>query len=246
MNALSFQQFCAALVPQSNRRMSSSCSSPTLIIGSSSLSNGLSFLSALSYDSILAVLSFLSVRDLGRLSQVSREARSYGEDDYIWRTLCKGLEQTWSSVLHRPIDMVPKIFARSGEWKRMYRIETQRIALCSRFVGLWSEKWCDVNVQQSTLIESDGRGWCVTYKKNKFSAAFRDYDPITDTLAFHLEGGDSGWSFVYKIRPIADHHCQLTVHRMHDQKVFSGDLFRCTPENTTGRKLDNAMGMHIQ
>jgi hypothetical protein len=209
------------------------------------MSTGHSFITALSYDSILAVLSFLDIQDLGRLMQVSRDARQLAEDDYIWRTLCKSLEPKWCAVLHRPIDMVPKIYARSGEWKRMYRIETQRIALCSRFVGLWSEKWCDVNVQQSTLIESDGRGWCVTYKKNKFSASFRDYDPITDTLTFHLEGGDSGWSFVYKIRPQSEHHCQLTVHRMHDQKAFTGDFFRCTADNQTGRKLDNAMGTHI-
>jgi len=241
MNALSYQFYYpnnkvgAALTMSPSFSTSNSTSSTT----------GLSFLTALSYDSILAVLSFLNVVDLSRLCSVSREAQQLSEDDYIWRSLCKSLETTWCSVLHRPPDLVPKIFARCGEWKRMYRLETQRISTCSRFVGLWSEKWCDVNVQQSTLIESDGRGWCVTYKKNKFAASFREYDPTSDTMTFHLEGGDSGWSFIYKLRSVAEHHCQLTVNRQHDGKTFSGDFFRCTAENQSGRKLDNAMGTHL-
>jgi len=199
----------------------------------------------LTYDSILDILSFLTVQDLGRLAQVSREARMFAEDDVVWRTLCKALEPRWCEVLHRPANMVPRVYARPSEWKRVYHVELQRIALCAKFVGQWSEKWCDVNVQHSTLIESDGRGWCVTYKKNKFVAQFRDYDPVADVLTFNLEGGDSGWSFVYKIKPITEHHCQLTVFRVHDQKSFAGDFFRSTPNNQTGPQMDNAMGTHL-
>jgi len=199
-------------------------------------------MSALSYDAILAILSLLSVPDLGILAQVSRDARQLAEDDFVWRQLCKGLEVRWSQTLNRPMHMVPKIWARPSEWKRVYHVELQRIALASKFVGLWSEKWCDVNVQQSTLIESDGRTWSVTYKKNKFTASFREYDASIDTLTFHLEGGDSGWCFMYKIKPVSEHQCQLSVFRLHDQKSFAGDFFRWTEP---AQRVDNAMGTHV-
>ena len=63
--------------------------------------------------------------------------------------------------------------------------ERQRLTNFSNFVGLWSEKWCDVHVVQSTLIETDGTHFYVTYKKNKFQARFQSFDG--DSLAFHLE-----------------------------------------------------------
>jgi len=237
MNALNLQQFYNPF-----------SSSPHTLVKAPSASSshppsGISFLSALSYDAVLAILSFLSVADLGVLAQVSRDAHHLAEDDCVWRQLCKGLECKWSCTLNRPMHMVPKIWARPGEWKRVYNVELQRIALASKFVGLWSEKWCDVNVQQSTLIESDGRNWSVTYKKNKFVATFREFEASTDTLTFHLEGGDSGWSFIYKIKPLSENQCHLNVHRLHDQKSFAGEFHRCVEPNRRG--VDNAMGTHL-
>jgi len=242
MNALHLQQFYNPLSSPSTHSIAKAPPASA----SSSLSlvpSGISFLAALSYDAVLAILSYLSVHDLGILAQVSKDARHIAEDDFVWRQLCKGLEIKWSLTLNRPMHLVPKIWARPAEWKRVYHVELQRIALASKFVGLWSEKWCDVNVQQSTLIESDGRTWSVTYKKNKFVATFREFDGATDTLTFHLEGGDSGWSFIYKIKPLSDNQCQLNVHRLHDQKSFAGEFNRCTEPNRRG--IDNAMGTHL-
>jgi len=239
MNAFHLQQFYNAFSSPAHKASPSASAASS----HSHAPSGTSFLSALSYDAVLAILSFLSVHDLGILAQVSRDARHLAEDDFIWRQLCKGLEVRWSCTLNRPMHMVPKIFARPSEWKRVYSVELQRIALASKFVGLWSEKWCDVNVQQSTLIESDGRNWSVTYKKNKFVATFREFEASTDTLTFHLEGGDSGWSFIYKIKPLSGDQCHLNVHRLHDQKSFSGEFNRCSEPNRRG--VDNAMGTHL-
>lgn len=236
MNAFHLQQFYNAFSSSSHTltKAPSSTPQPTL---------GVSFLSALSYDAVLAILSFLSVHDLGILARVSKDARHFAEDDFVWRQLCKELEVKWSATLNRPLSAVPKIWARPSEWKSVYHVELQRIALASKFGGLWSEKWCDVNVQQSTLIESDGRNWAVTYKKNKFVAVFREYDASIDTLTFHLEGGDSGWSFIYKIKPLSENQCQLSVFRLHDQKSFSGEFNRSPEPNRRG--VDNAMGTHL-
>jgi len=239
MNSFHLQQFFSPF--------SFSSSSPSLtkalVSSPQPLTPRVSFLSALSYDEVLAILSFLSVSDLGVLARVSKDARHFAEDDFVWRQLCKGLELRWSFTLNRPLSAVPKIWARPCEWKSVYHAELQQFALASKFGGLWSEKWCDVNVQQSTLIESDGRNWTVTYKKNKFAAVFREYDSNNDTLTFHLEGGDSGWSFIYKIKPVSENQCQLSVFRLHDQKSFSGEFNRCPELNRRG--VDNAMGTHL-
>jgi len=244
MNALHLQQFYNAFTssPSSSSHVLTKVAHSSAHVTSSPHPLGFSFLSALSYDALVAIFSFLTVRDLGILSQVSKDVRHLAEDDFIWRQLCKTLEVKWTHTLSRPLHLVPKIWARPSEWKRAYQVELGRIALAAKFVGLWSEKWCDVNVQQSTLIESDGRNWSVTYKKNKFTATFREFDPSTDMLTFHLEGGDSGWSFIYKIKPISEHQCQLNVFRIHDQKTFAGDFNRCEPVR---RGVDNAMGTHL-
>lgn len=98
--------------------------------------------------------------------------------------------------------------------------ERQRLTNFTKFVGLWSEKWCDVHVVQSTIVETDGTNFLVTYKKNKFSAKFLEFDG--DSLSFHLEGGDSGWSFIYTLKYISESLLQLTVFRVHDKKSFTG------------------------
>lgn len=103
-------------------------------------------------------------------------------------------------------------------------IERDRLTTTAKFVGTWNEKWCDVNVQQSTLIESDGTNFHVTYKKNKFTARFHSFDG--EELAFQLEGGDSGWSFIYKVKHLSDSLLHLSVYRVHDQKTFTGIFTR--------------------
>lgn len=180
-------------------------------------------MNVLTYDAILEVLSLLSVRDLGRLAQVSREANTLVDDDLVWRRLCRDLEVQWSKLLRRNVDQVPTIVS-SPDWKITYRIERNRVDSTAKFVGMWSEKWCDVNVIQSTLIETDGRTFFVAYKKNKFAAKFVEFDG--ETFTFHLEGGDSGWSFVYKLRAVTDSLLHLNVFRVHDQKTFTGIFTR--------------------
>jgi len=178
-----------------------------------------SVLNSLSYDAMLEVLSHLSVQELGRLSRVSQNARNIADDEVVWRRLCRQLEGDWSKILRDPSQQ-RALDASAATWKDMFKTERQRIATFSKFVGLWSEKWCDVHVMQSTQIETDGTNFFVTYKKNKFSARFHSFDG--ESLAFHLEGGDSGWSFVYSLKYLSENLLQLTVFRSHDKKSFTG------------------------
>jgi len=175
-------------------------------------------LSSLSYDAMLEVLSHLSVQELGRLSRVSQNAKSVADDEIVWRRLCRQVESDWSKILRDPSQQKP--LEASESWKDMFRTERQRLTDFSNFVGLWSEKWCDVHVVQSTFIETDGTHFYVTYKKNKFQARFQSFDG--ESLSFHLEGGDSGWSFVYTLKVLSENLLQLTVYRAHDKKSFTG------------------------
>lgn len=175
-------------------------------------------LNTLSYDAMLEVLSHLSVQELGRLSRVSQNARDFADDEIVWRRLCRGLESDWSKILRDPSQQ--ESIETEGAWKDMFKTERNRLTNFSKFIGLWSEKWCDVHVQQSTQIETDGTHFFVTYKKNKFSARFNSFDG--ESLSFHLEGGDSGWSFVYSLKPLSENLLQLTVFRSHDKKSFTG------------------------
>jgi len=185
---------------------------------------GFEFLSALTYDAMFEVLDLLSVQDLGRFAQVSRETCTLATDGAVWRRQCRGLEAQWASLMNpRPVTMVPKI-QESTQWMQSFHQERDRLEFHSKFVGSWSEKWCDVNVLNSTTIETDGTNFIVAYKKNKFSATFRGVEG--DCLSFHLEGGDSGWSFLYQLRPLSESMLHLSVTRVHDQKVFSGTFTR--------------------
>eukprot|EP00026_Physarum_polycephalum_P010308 Phypoly_transcript_10466.p1 GENE.Phypoly_transcript_10466~~Phypoly_transcript_10466.p1 ORF type:complete len:162 (+),score=21.69 Phypoly_transcript_10466:146-631(+) len=151
--------------------------------------NDATVLNSLSYDAMLEVLSHLSVQELGRLSRVSQNAREFADDEIVWRRLCRQVEGDWSKILRDPSQQQP--LEASGPWKDMFRTERQRLTNFSNFVGLWSEKWCDVHVVQSTLIETDGTNFFVTYKKNKFQARFQSFDG--DSLSFHLEVCVRAW-----------------------------------------------------
>lgn len=175
-------------------------------------------LNCLSHDAMLEVLSHLSVQELGRLSRVSQNARDFADDELVWRRLCRQVEGDWSKILRDPSQQ--QSLEACGSWKDMFKTERQRLNEFSNFVGLWSEKWCDVHVVQSTMIETDGTHFFVTYKKNKFQARFHSFDG--DSLAFHLEGGDSGWSFLYTLKVLSENLLQLTVFRVHDKKSFTG------------------------
>jgi hypothetical protein len=180
--------------------------------------NSTTVLNSLSYDAMLEVLSHLSVQELGRLSRVSTNAKDFADDEIVWRRMCRQMEGDWSKILRDPSQQ--RTIEAEGAWKTMFRSERQRLEEFSKFVGLWSEKWCDVHVVQSTLIETDGTNFFVTYKKNKFQARFNTFDG--DSLSFHLEGGDSGWSFVYTLKYLSESLLQLSVYRAHDKKTFTG------------------------
>jgi len=208
----------------------------------SSHQGGFEFLSSLSYDAMLEVLDLLTVQELGRFAQVSKESHAIACDDVVWRRLCRGLEVKWSTLINRPVSMAPKIH-HSDNWRESFHQERDRMMFTSKFLGSWSEKWCDVNVIQSTTIDSDGTNFIVSYQKNKFSATFRGIEG--DCFSFHLEGGDSGWSFVYQLRPLSDSVLHLTVNRVHDQKNFSGVFTRNafpndTPAPTMQMELEQA------
>jgi hypothetical protein len=180
--------------------------------------NSTTVLNSLSYDAMLEVLSHLSVQELGRLSRVSQNARDFADDEIVWRRMCRQMEGHWSKILRDPSQQ--RTIEADGAWKNMFKSERQRLEEFSKFVGVWSEKWCDVHVVQSTLVETDGTNFFVTYKKNKFQARFNTFDG--DSLSFHLEGGDSGWSFVYTLKYLSESLLQLSVYRAHDKKTFTG------------------------
>lgn len=175
-------------------------------------------LNSLTYDAMLEVLSHLSVQELGRLSRVSHNAREFADDEIVWRRLCRQLEGDWSKILRDPSQQ--RAIEANATWKEMFMADRQRLTTFTKFVGMWSEKWCDVHVMQSTQIETDGTNFFVTYKKNKFVARFQGFDG--ESLSFHLEGGDSGWSFVYSLKYLSENLLQLTVFRAHDKKTFTG------------------------
>jgi len=182
-----------------------------------------SVLNSLSYDAMLEVISLLSVNDLGRLAQVSREAQNVADDEVVWRRCCRELQKEWTKLISNTAS-APEIVVDNAAWKDAFRAEKKRVTEAARFVGVWSEKWCDVNVPQSTVIETDGHIWNVIYKKNKFTSRFTSYDG--DSMSFQLEGGDSGWSFVYTLKFLSDSLLQLSVFRTHDKKVFTGVFTR--------------------
>jgi len=180
----------------------------------------------LTYDALFEVLSLVSVSDLGKLAQVSRETKLVAEDQLVWRNRCRGLEVEWSKTISEGHSSPSFSVADDASWKCLFRDENLKLNTMARFVGTWSEKWCDVSVANSTHIETDGTHFFVYYKKNKFSAKFISFVD-NNTLSFHLAGGDSGWSFVYTIKSIAENEpLQLTVFREHDKRSFTGTFHR--------------------
>lgn len=187
---------------------------------------------SLTYDALFEVLSLVSVSDLGKLAQVSRETKLVAEDQLVWRNRCRGLETEWTKAISQG-NATPSFSVHDDNtWKNLFRDEHHRLNTMSRFLGTWSEKWCDVSVLSSTQIETDGTNFLVSYKKNKFSAKFLKFVD-NNTLSFHLEGGDSGWSFIYTIKSVAPNEpLHLTVHRVHDKREFTGTFHRVEPTST--------------
>jgi len=183
-----------------------------------SVKNGATVVNSLSYDAMLEVLSHLSVQELGRLGRVSQNAREFADDEIVWRRLCRQKEGDWNKILRDPAQQQP--LQATGSWKDLFKSKRTSFEQFSKFVGLWSEKWCDVHVVQSTLIETDGTTCFVTYNKNKFQARFQSFDG--ESLSFHLEGGDSGWAFIYTLKYLSENLLQLTVFRQHDNTTFTG------------------------
>lgn len=77
---------------------------------------GFNFQSNLSYDATLEVLSLLSVNDLGRLAQVSKETNAMADDSVVWRRMCRELELEWVKVLNKDQSQVPKLQSEE-DWK---------------------------------------------------------------------------------------------------------------------------------
>eukprot|EP01133_Synstelium_polycarpum_P019510 gene19510-23372_t len=192
-------------------------------------------LEALSYDTILQVLSWLSPRDLCKFALVSKDCQVLSCEDDLWRGFYPNFEEQYMLTfsLDRMPSPLPRINAKSA-----YIKEYQKMNMVSKFVGLWSEKWCDVDVTNSTKITYDGQNINVHYTKNKFSAIFQDFDG--ETLRFKLTGGDSGWSFFYCLTTIGmtDGRLALKVNRLHDNMEFAG-FFKQRDCEPTGPLIQN-------
>eukprot|EP01132_Coremiostelium_polycephalum_P003795 gene3795-4723_t len=192
-----------------------------------------SILELLSFDTILAVLSWLSPKELCNLSLVSKEFKLYSENDWIWRQFYFRLEEKFIRLFETPI--FPRDLPRQNA-KFTYFIEDKLYDQVSQFVGIWSEKWCDVDVINSTRISFDGFNLVVEYTKNKFVAQFKEFDGTN--LKFMLTGGDSGWSFLYTLFPIPFHSSMLLQQ--------NGEQSDIGNKNTTDPvKSPSALGLNV-
>jgi len=187
----------------------------------------ITILEELNYDSLLYIFSFLTPKELCQLSLVSKDFKVLVEDEWLWKLLFKNIGYLFQSYfgINYPginnLELQQKCITTS---KQLYIYESCKIEKAKKFVGLWSEKWCDVDVPCGTKIYYDGHTFHIQYTKNKFSSQFFKYDESEETLEFFLTGGDSGWSFLYSLKPIQDHLgvLHLTVKRIHDNTLFQG------------------------
>ncbi|EGC33603.1 hypothetical protein DICPUDRAFT_92380 [Dictyostelium purpureum] len=151
-------------------------------------------LEELPYDVLLQILSFLNPSELCTLGLVCRDFKQLADDDWIWRGFYPILK--FNFCFHFQMNHYPRIL-ESQNAKRVYINESRLTKSASKFIGVWSEKWCDVDVLNSTKISFNGEQFMVEYTKNKFEAEFQSFDG--NTLKFKLTGGDSGWSFLYTL-----------------------------------------------
>jgi hypothetical protein len=70
---------------------------------------------------MLEVLSLLSVQDLGRLAQVSKESNFLADDDVVWRRLCRQLELQWAKVLNKDASLIPRV-QPEDDWKGAFNL----------------------------------------------------------------------------------------------------------------------------
>ncbi|EFA76337.1 cyclin-like F-box containing protein [Heterostelium album PN500] len=186
--------------------------------------NDVSLLESLSYDAILNILVCLEPEHLVKFGLLSKECYTLSCSDYLWRRFYPSYQFRFEQAFNIPPPQpLPRVNA-----KQIYIKESKKVDSISKFVGLWSEQWCDVDVNSSTRISYDGYKISVFYTKNKFSAEFVDFDG--SVLRFKLSGGDSGWSFIYSLK-IADHgKLTLNVFRIHDDMSFNG-IFKLRSES---------------
>ncbi|KYQ89674.1 cyclin-like F-box containing protein [Tieghemostelium lacteum] len=176
--------------------------------------NSITVLDLLTYDTLLCVFSYLTPRELANLALVSKETKILSETDWLWRPFFGELRQNYIdklqlSNLYELEYKISNFKCTHGTAKRFFIQESDFINRLSPFIGLWSEKWCDVDVQNSTKISYNGKDICVEYTKNKFAASFNSF--LENNLVFTLNGGDSGWSFVYTLSCPVDRSKPLQI-----------------------------------
>ncbi|KAF2069709.1 hypothetical protein CYY_008976 [Polysphondylium violaceum] len=197
----------------------------------------LTILQQLNYDSLLYIFSFLTPKELCQLCLVSKDFKVLVEDEWLWKLSFKNIDYLFELYfgIKYPGVVQNDHFQQQciTTSKKLYTYEYCKIEKAKKFVGLWSEKWCDVDVPCGTKIIYDGHTFSIQYTKNKFSSQFFKYDDATDTLEFFLTGGDSGWSFLYSLKPIQDHLgvLHLTVQRIHDNTIFQGIFVQGPPDS---------------
>ena len=95
----------------------------------------------------------------------------------------------------------------------------------SSFLGVWSERWGDVNNRNNIMMtQADGK------PKVKMSDddSWRVWDERFEdgVLTFQIRGGYSNLEFIYSVKRTPSGQMELTVHRLHDGKTFKGELYR--------------------
>lgn len=88
------------------------------------------------------------------------------------------------------------------------------------------------------MISHDGKELSVECNVRRFKAELIEFDG--DRLLFKLQGGDSGWSFIYKLYSpnLNATHLKVSVLREHDQRNFHGNF---STKRYTRDKLSKTM-----
>jgi tetratricopeptide (TPR) repeat protein len=93
----------------------------------------------------------------------------------------------------------------------------------SDYIGIWGERWGTVNRKNNIKITlyQDRPHIQTKDKANVFDIVYQD-----DILSFLKSYPSNGTAYIYKIRKTSFRRMALTVTRLPDGQIFSGELFR--------------------
>jgi uncharacterized caspase-like protein len=96
------------------------------------------------------------------------------------------------------------------------------------FIGTWSERWSDVNYKDDLHIAWVGDTPKVTIERSNSKTIVSSEKFASGILTFHKRNDDVGnnWEFDYTVTVKSKDRLSLKVFRIHDNKTFTGELYR--------------------